>query len=237
MADRGYSAPESDEKFKSMTPADFKTFMERIKGSIVDSMSGVYTRQSDPYNHGYGTDAYVQFMEWNVDSKTKRMKQTSKKSLHDLIARLQKEYKDLKHIIFVTIKGISPNSRSITEALPLYKFELFEYLQLSIIPGDHMLSSQLRLLTPSQVEAIRVKNNLNLEKLPKYGPTDVMVKYYGAQSGDVFEINNKPFLERSMLISNPISDLEYVVVLWIGFDLFWSITYRKGRKFTVLKYI
>lgn len=213
IQDRGYTTTQKDKDFMAMDTSDYKKHLEKTKGSIANSISGYYTRQSDPYNHGYGLNVFVQFMEWDVN-KAGKVKTNSKESVKKLIATLKIEYGDeLRHIIIITLKGISPSAKSIFESLTNYKMELFEHTELAQIPVDHMLASKYKLLSVKKSKKTRKENNLVLNKLPKYQREDAIVRYYGAQQNDLFEVDNKPFLSGLMFISGPISSMEYMVVI------------------------
>ncbi len=213
MRERGYPELKQDSIYKNMTSTKFKTYTQSLKVSIAENMSGLYTLKIDKMYHGFGSDLYVKYIEWPVDKKTGRIKKDSSSTIKKIIQEVDSKYgSDVRHIMLITLKGLSPNGKILFEGIKEYWFEILTHIELSKVPIDHIFSSEYKALTESEFEKIRVENNMSIDKLPKLDSEDPIARYYGARPGDKFEIKNKNVLPGVMFTSSKYSSIEYRVV-------------------------
>lgn len=214
MKERGYPELPRDKIYIDMDSNKYKTHIQSLKVSMADDMSGLYQLKKDRMEHGFGTGLYVKYMEWPIDKKTGRIKKDSSATIKKIIRHVNETYgPDVRHIMLITLKGLSPNGKILFDGIKGYWFEIFTHMELSVVPIDHIFASEYTALTKDEFDKVLIENDLDIDKIPKIILNDVITRYYGARVGDKFKIKNKNVLPGVMFTSSKYSSIEYRVVI------------------------
>ena len=98
----------------------------------------------------------------------------------------------INHTIIISDTPLSHNAQQTFNTLPSFTMEHFLYRELKNNATKYFLVPKQTLLTPDQVKQLLQEwkdKNLNIEQFPKMSIQDPIVRYYGAQPGDIFKVN------------------------------------------------
>ena len=171
-----------DEAFiLSMSEDDYIGYLEeKIEKKDGVSISDIYSLLNHTYIKGDDKCMVIYY----VDEKQGSFKQHDS---HDFLRRVTRE--NATSAICISNKQFSVTiEKNMRETFPkIHFFNINEFL-LNILKFS--LNPRFKLLTLKEsVEFLR-RNNITTDKLPAILDIDPIVKYYGAEIGQIFEINN-----------------------------------------------
>lgn len=98
------------------------------------------------------------------------------------------EKHEIHNVIFITETSLTPDSGSHMKELPSFNIEHFMYQNLVFDVTEHFLVPKHRLMTSGQTREFLQGNDINIDKLPVISEMDPISRYYGAKTGQIFEI-------------------------------------------------
>lgn len=113
-------------------------------------------------------------------------KNLAKKDFVNLIENIKKDYEDEMHIIIITPNKLNQSLNKEMKKMNNCESFLLKTLQFNIT--KHVLIPEMRILAKEEYDGVVEKFRTPINKLPKFLITDPIVQYYGAKSGDLFEI-------------------------------------------------
>ncbi len=218
---RGYTVFEKDAKKEKGYGGGLTQFIKRLKEvirmgkTIKDDMSVLYTK---PKDDGFGRLVFVKFLEFPENKKTGKIKKEPKGVVENVVKDLDalkysKDFKDLdvKHVILISLAGLSSHAKKEIDKLKQYKFEVFTVTEMTYIPINHFFAPEYRILSEKDWAVIKKRNKIKEENIPKMLKMSRIPRYYGVDVGTVLELKYKTLIP-GVAFTSKYSHIEYRVV-------------------------
>ena len=114
------------------------------------------------------------------------VKNFSKKDFVSIMNKLNKQYDDHLHVIFVTRDKLNQTLQK--EIAKLDNCESFILKSLVFNITKHNLIPQMRLMNKDEIQVLLNEFKIEKHMLPKILETDPISRYYAAKIGDIFKI-------------------------------------------------
>ena len=180
--------------------------LRKKKKTVKEEMSVVYEKKN---RHGFGTKVLVKFLEFPQDKKTGKPKKEPKETLTNVMREISGT--DIKHVIMISLFGLSSNVETEIKKLSQIRFETFTLGEMTFNPIKHVMAPEYKLLSSDKWNDIKETNDLEESKIPRALTTGRIARYYGAMAGDAFEFKYKTSIP-TVAFTSKYSHIEYRVV-------------------------
>jgi DNA-directed RNA polymerase subunit H (RpoH/RPB5) len=206
LKNRGYAIPSDEEFLLNSTLVEFiekyekKSKQERIL--FREALNNVYSKEEevleviDDENNKSEINIIKKSINVYFINTSEKANSIGKESISPIITGIanKRSIKNvgqkvvINDIILITELDLSSGAKaSINQIDTVHcKIQHFLYQELSYIPINHYLVPKHELLTYKQLNIL--KKEIDILKLPKITTNDVICKYYGGVSGQVFKI-------------------------------------------------
>ena len=172
-----------DIKLKSTAAQQYVDFCSRLAQTknmtVREVMTSCYTSNDGTHQ------IFVYYPETPADGKSIGID-----IIKNVVSNMEKE--KISSTIIISDVPLSSNAQQIFNTLPSFNMEHFLYRELMNNVTKYYLSPKHTLLTPNDIQLllkISKDHNINIEQFPKLSIHDPIVRYYGAQPGDIFKVH------------------------------------------------
>lgn len=177
--------------------------LKKKKKTLKEDMSVGYIK---PKEDEFGRKVLVKFLEYPLDKKSGKVKKEPKETITNVFREISNT--DYRHIILISLFGLSPSAKTEINKLVKIRFEIFTVNEMKYNPINHFLAPEYKLLNKKEWSTIKEKSKINENNIPKMIITGRIPRYYGASIGQIFELKYKTPIP-NVAFTSKYSHIEY----------------------------